>query len=78
MSRMIQAADDVGISQQSLTTAMEAATRKGIDVSIAGMQAIADQYLALGSGLERGKFLMDTFGRSGADMAPYWKKAVRA
>lgn len=68
-SRLIQVADDLAISENELSTAMEGATRKGIDVSIDGLKRLSDQYLALEPGLERSKFLMDAFGRSGTSMA---------
>jgi len=67
-SRLVQASDDLFISQESLVTAMQAATRKGVDTSIDGLKRLSAQYLTLNGGVERGKFLMDNFGRSGADM----------
>lgn len=67
-SRLVQASDDLFISQESLVTAMQAATRKGVDTSIDGIKRLSEQYLSLNDGVERGKFLMDNFGRSGADM----------
>lgn len=68
-SRLIQAADDMRISYEDLTTAMEAAIRKGFDPSISGLEEIRDKYQALDDPIERSKMLMDTFGRSGAEMA---------
>lgn len=67
-SRLVQASDDLFLSQESLTTAMLAASRKGIDTSITGLKALSEQYLALNPGVERAKFLMDNFGRSGSQM----------
>jgi len=67
-SRLVQASDDLFISQEKLQTALLAATRKGIDVSIDGLKELSKQYLALAPGVDRGKFLMDNFGRSGAEM----------
>ena len=67
-SRLVQASDDLFLSQESLTTAMLAASRKGIDTSITGLKGLSEQYLALNPGVERAKFLMDNFGRSGAEM----------
>lgn len=67
-SRLVQASDDLFLSQESLTTAMLAASRKGIDTSITGLKALSEQYLALNPGIERAKFLMDNFGRSGSQM----------
>lgn len=67
-SQLIQVTDDLFISTETLNTALEAATRKGINTSIDGIKKLSEQYLKLNPGVERGKFLMDNFGRSGADM----------
>jgi len=67
-SKLIQASDDLFISQEKLNTALQAATRQGIDVSISGLQKLSEKYLALNPGVERSQFLLQTFGRSGADM----------
>lgn len=67
-SKLIQASDDLFISQEKLNTALLAASRQGIDVSISGLKSISQEYLSLGAGAERAQFLMKTFGRSGADM----------
>ena len=67
-SRLVQASDDLFVSTETLTTAMQAASRKGIDTSIEGLKKLSGQYLELNPGVERAKFLMDNFGRSGAEM----------
>ena len=67
-SRLVQAADDLFLSEDKLKTAMQAASRQGIDVSVEGLKKLSDKYLALNPGVERAQFLMQTFGRSGADM----------
>lgn len=67
-SRLVQAADDLFLSEDKLKTAMQAASRQGIDVSITGLKKLSDKYLALNPGVERAQFLMQSFGRSGADM----------
>jgi len=72
-SRLIQAADDMRISYDTLSTSMEAAIRKGFDPSIAGLQDIRQKYQDLKDPIEQSKLLMDTFGRAGADMAPLMK-----
>ncbi len=69
-SKLVQAADDTFISFDTLSTAMEGAIRKGYSPTIAGLGKIADAYNGIKDPIERAKFLMDTFGRSGADMAP--------
>jgi len=67
-SRLVQASDDLFISQDKLKVAMLAASRQGIDVSIAGLKDLSTQYLNLNAGAERSQFVMKTFGRSGAEM----------
>ena len=67
-SRLVQASDDLFISQETLSTSLQAATRKGIDVSIEGLKRLADEYNSLPAGVTRSKFVLDTFGRSGAEM----------
>ncbi len=68
-SRYIQVADDMFISQESLTRSLEFAARKGIDPNIDSIARLADQYVKLQPGLERDQFLMEVFGKSGMDMA---------
>ena len=67
-SRLVQASDDLFISQDKLKVAMLAASRQGIDVSIAGLKDLSTQYLNLNAGAERSQFVQKTFGRSGAEM----------
>lgn len=67
-SRLIQIADDVRISYDTMSGAMQAATRQGVDVSVEGLMKLSDQYLSMQPGLERSEWLLHTFGRSGAEM----------
>ena len=67
-SRLVQVADDVGISYSALTTSLKMAQKDGIDPSIDGLAKLSDQYLALAPGVERTQFLLDNFGKSGAEM----------
>ena len=69
-SKLIQAADDVGISAGTLQSALEAAIKRGVKPTIAGIGDLADQYNAIQDPIEKTKFLMDNFGKSGADLAP--------
>jgi len=69
-SKLIQAADDVFISVESLSRGMQIAIRNGIEPTIEGMGALADQYNGIQDPIARTKFLLDTFGRSGAELAP--------
>ena len=67
-SRLVQASDDLFISQEKLQAGLQAATRQGIDVSIEGLKKLSEQYLALPEGVTRSEFVLKTFGRSGAEM----------
>ena len=67
-SRLIQVADDVRISYESLGVAMKIAQKQGVDVSIDGLAKLADKYKQLQPGVERTQFLLKTFGRSGMEM----------
>lgn len=69
-SKLIQAADDVFISYDTMTKAMQAAIRQGVSPTIEGMGQLADQYVAIQDPIAKTKFLMDNFGRAGADLAP--------
>lgn len=73
-SKLIQAADDVNVSVSSLEAGLKAAIRKGIRPTIEGLGELADKYVAIEDPIARAKFLMDTFGRSGADLAPLMEK----
>ena len=68
ISKLIQAADDAEISFDTLKQGMIIANKTGIDVTIAGMQKLADQYTAIQNPLDRTRFLTDTFGRSGEQL----------
>ena len=67
-SRLIQVADDMTISYESLQKALWAASKNGIEVNIDGLAALADEYNALGSATEQAAFLAEKFGKSGAEM----------
>jgi hypothetical protein len=67
-SKLIQAADDLTISYESLQKALWAASKQGIDVSIDSLAALADEYTAIQAPAERAEFLAKNFGKSGAEM----------
>ena len=74
MSRLVQVADDVAVSQGALQVAMRRALMQGISPSTEGLAKLADQYLALAPGVERSRFLLKTFGRSGLEMGKLLEK----
>ena len=67
--KLIQVADDVRLSVESMTTAMRSAITKGYAPTIAELGRMSDQYLAIQDPIERSRFLIETFGRSGLEMA---------
>ena len=75
-SKLIQAADDVKVSTETLSAGLEAAIRKGVKPTIEGIAELADEYNAIADPIARTKFLMDNFGRSGADLAPLMEKGA--
>lgn len=75
-SKLIQAADDVGISAGTLQSAMEAAIKKGVSPTIEGISALSEEYLAIQDPIARTKFLMDKFGKSGADLGPLMEQGA--
>lgn len=68
-SKLVQVIDDVGISYETLKTAMKMASKDGIEPNLESLAQLADQYNKLAPGVERNQFLLDKFGRSGLDMA---------
>ncbi len=68
-SRLVNVIDDVGISYETLKTAMKMASKDGIEPNIESLAKLSDEYLKLSPGVERNQFLMDKFGKSGMDMA---------
>lgn len=68
-SRLVQVLDDYKVN----VTAAEMATKKlsteGLQFNIRTLAELSDQYLALGSDVERTTFLYDKFGKSGDQFA---------
>lgn len=69
VSRLIQAAGDLGIEYSDLATGLQNATKNGVDVSIDSLLDLADQYDDLKTPIEKAKLLTDTFGAKGPEMA---------
>jgi len=76
-SRMIQIADDVGVSYDKLKVSLQMAARQGIDTSVESLKVLSDEYLTLAPGTERMQFLLEKFGRSGADMGKLMEMGAR-
>lgn len=63
----------VGLSQDKVATIMEAAIRKGYAPTIDGLKQMKAEYNSIQDPIARTKYLMDTFGRSGADLTEFMK-----
>lgn len=75
-SKLIFAANQTGVSFQTLSTALEASIRtmqthksQGIEPNIAGLAQLADAYNKIQDPILKTQFLQQNFGRSGADLA---------
>jgi len=77
-SRLIQTADDYGISTQSMTTAMEMALKNGFAPTIESLAQAADQYLAIQDPTERAAALTKIYGRNWAELTPMLKEGGKA
>lgn len=73
-SKLIAAADDVGIEFGTLQGIMEYAVRAGVKPTIEQIGKLADQYNAIQDPLAKSEFLMKKFGRAGGDLAELMKK----
>lgn len=67
-SRMIQLADDMRISYESLQKSLWFASKNGVQVNIDSLASLADKYNGFDSATERATFLAKTFGKSGEEM----------
>lgn len=63
-SRLVQAFDDLGISQEQFSTLAQGAAKKGFVMTIDNVAALADKYNALSTQTEKNKLLTDTLGKS--------------
>lgn len=68
-SKLIQVADDVRLSVGSMQTALRSAIMKGYTPTVEGLGQMSDAYLSIQDPIARSKFLIETFGRSGLEMA---------
>jgi hypothetical protein len=70
MSRMIQAADDYGISMEQVTSTMELAQKRGFAPTIDNLAKLADETNAIVSPTERAARLAEVLGRNWAALDP--------
>jgi hypothetical protein len=71
MSRLTQAADDVFVSQERLTTGFNMALKNGFVPTIENLAKLSDELLAIQDPAARAERASKIFGRGWAEMAPF-------
>lgn len=71
LSRMMQAADDLGVSMDSLQTAFKLVAKNGVQPTIANIAKLSDQLLAITDPTKRAEEAARLFGRQWAEIAPF-------
>lgn len=67
-SRLIQVADDLTISYESLEQAAKIAAKNGIEFTTGKLAEMSAEYQALNPGQERAAYLLEKFGKNGLEM----------
>jgi hypothetical protein len=70
-SYLIQAADDLFISTETLTQGLKTAITKGYSPTIDGLKKMRDEYQAISDPIEKSKYSVDRFGRAGIEMLKF-------
>ena len=73
-SKLIQVADDLFVSYDTLKVAMKKAQKEGINPNIEGLMQLAGQYQAIPDPAARSAFAMKMFGKAGMEMAKILEK----
>jgi hypothetical protein len=71
MSRLVQAADDVFVSQENLTRGFQLALKNGFVPTIENLANLSDKLLAIENPSERAAKASKIFGRNWAELAPF-------
>jgi hypothetical protein len=69
-SRFVQVGDDMGVSMDSITRALQMATKNGFAPSISAIADLADKANAMNTPTERAAALAKMFGRNWAELDP--------
>lgn len=70
-SRLVQVADDVGVSQDALTRSLQLASKNGFAPTIDNIARLADETRAMVDPTEKAAALSKVFGRGWAEVAPF-------
>lgn len=73
-SRLIQVADDWGITSGQVESAMKMALKNGYAPTIDNLAQLADQYVDIQDPTERAAIMTETFGRNWAELVPILKQ----
>lgn len=77
-SKLIQAADDYGISVGTITSALQMAVKRGFTPNIETLAKLADEYNSIQDPVERAARLTDVFGRGWTSLTPLLKAGGQA
>jgi hypothetical protein len=72
-SRIVQGFDDLGVSAESMGSAMEMMTKRGVAPSVEALAQIADQYVAIQDPLQRAAMMTELLGRNWTALTPALK-----
>jgi len=70
LSRFVQVGDDMGVTMESITKALEMGTKNGFAPSIGALADLADKGNAMSSSTERAAMYTKIFGRQWAELNP--------
>jgi len=73
-SRLILVTQQLGVSAEQVTKAMQQAALRGIQPNTESLGKLADQYVKIQDPVERARFLTQNFGETGAKLAPLLDK----
>lgn len=69
-SKLVQVADDYGVTQDGLTRSLQLAVKNGFEPNIENLAKLADETNAMASPTERAAALSKVLGKNWADLAP--------
>lgn len=69
-SRLVQVADDFGVSQDGLTRSLQMAAKNGFEPTIENIARLADETRAMADPTEKAAALSKVFGRNWAELVP--------
>jgi len=70
-SKLLGVTQILGISQDTLSIALQGAIKKGYSPTLDGLKAIKEQYNAIQDPIQKVAYLQDTFGKSGEKLAEF-------